>query len=201
MKLFANARRGECYGSVQIRIKIKIECTTAVQNQRNCQMGDGTSVANSFCGRTNSGVVCVVKVCVPLYDTKTRAWKCAPCRVVHQLNPERAVVLQNLNSANCAKFYQSKSRFWKPSWRLLNLRRSTPTHHLPFYTKLWKRCLMRWRDYRWIINQIFLNVIVDSMVNVAEPLLKFKCIGLLKLKALFWNFMLAFYSIYLPLIL
>lgn len=34
MKLFANARRVECYGSVQIRIKIKIECTTAVQNQR-----------------------------------------------------------------------------------------------------------------------------------------------------------------------
>lgn len=43
-------------------------------------MGDGTLVAISFCGSTNSGVVCMVKVCVPLYDTKTRAWKCAPCR-------------------------------------------------------------------------------------------------------------------------
>ncbi|WJX29876.1 hypothetical protein P8452_18475 [Trifolium repens] len=40
-------------------------------------------------------------------------------------------------------------------------KRSMLTHHLPFYTMLWKRCLARWRDYRWIINQIFLNVFVS----------------------------------------
>lgn len=57
-----------------------------------------------------------------------------------------------LESAEGAFFYQSKSKFWKPSWRLLNLRRSMPTHHLPFYWMLWKRCLTRWRDYRWTIN-------------------------------------------------
>ncbi|KAK2397513.1 hypothetical protein QL285_059080 [Trifolium repens] len=69
-------------------------------------MGDGSGVAISFCRRMNTGVVCAVKVCVLLYDTKPKGvWKCAPCRVVHQLVrvlvslQEGKVLLETANGA------------------------------------------------------------------------------------------------------